>query len=79
MRARETVIGARMQTNGWHVEHIKHAARTGNDLAGEAETLRVAAGQRIRLAVEGQVAEPHAFEEGQPRQIAREVLRDYAR
>ncbi len=45
-RAEQALIVALVQADGGLVQHIEHAGQAGADLAGEADALALAAGQR---------------------------------
>ena len=42
----ETTVVALVETDRWFVEHVQHAGQTGADLGGQADALRLAAGER---------------------------------
>ena len=65
-RAEQDRVVARMQADRRLVEHVAHALQVAAELRREADALRLAAGERRRGAVEGQVAEAHLLEELQP-------------
>jgi len=54
-RAEQAVVVALVQTDGRLVQNIGHADQTGTDLAGQADTLRLAAGQCVGIAIQGQI------------------------
>ena len=56
-RVEQPRVVARVQADRRLVEHVADAAQVAAELGGEADALRLAAGQRRRVAVEGQVAE----------------------
>jgi len=55
-----------MKADGRLVEDVQHAGQPAADLAGEADTLRLAAGQRRRPAIQRQVVETDVDEELHP-------------
>jgi hypothetical protein len=61
-------VVAGMEPDGRLVEDVAHPAEIRAELGGEPDALRLPAGERIRAAVEGEVAEPHLREKAQPRQ-----------
>ena len=54
-----------MQPNRRFVEDIEHADQTAADLPGEADTLRLTAGERGGRAAERQIVEPHIGQKSQ--------------
>src|SRR6266852_3397106 len=52
-----------METDGWLVEHVKHAAEIGAQLRGEPDALPFAGGQRGDAASQLQVAEADRAQE----------------
>jgi hypothetical protein len=60
------VVVALVQADAGFVEHVEHAGEAGADLAGEADALALAAGQRAGGAVEVEIIEPDIVEEAQP-------------
>ncbi len=58
---------ARVQTDRRLVEHEQRVDQRGAERGRQVDALDLAAGQRARLAVERQVAEPDVAEETQPR------------
>ena len=78
-RLQQPVVVARMQADGRFVEHVEHAGQAAADLAGEADALRFAAGERRPGAVEREIIQPDIDEELQPaadlaQQFARHLL-----
>src|SRR5438034_613642 len=70
-------VVARMQADGGFVQDIAHAAQVRSELWGEADALRLAAGERRRRAVERRVGEAHLGEERKARpQLGDDVARD---
>ena len=65
-RAEQALVVALVQADRRLVEHVHDADEAGADLAGEADALRFAAGQRIGAAIERQVIEADVDEEAQP-------------
>ncbi len=64
-------IVARVQADRGFVEHVQHAAQAAADLAGEADALGFAAGERGRAAAEREVIEADVDQE-------REAIVDFA-
>ena len=62
----EAVVVALVQADARLVEDVEHADEPGADLGGQADPLRLAAGERRRRSVEGEVVQPHVDEELQP-------------
>ena len=62
-RAEQALVVALMQADGRLVEHIHHADQAGADLRGEADALRLAAGQRVGLAIQREVVQADVVEE----------------
>ena len=58
-RVEQPFVVAGVQADGRLVEDVRHAHQAAPDLAGQADALELAAGERRRGAVERQVAEPH--------------------
>src|SRR5690606_23053158 len=56
---------ARVQADRGLVEDVAHAAQIGAELGREAYTLRLAARERRRCAVERQIRQTHLFEEAE--------------
>ena len=54
-----------MQADGGLVEDVEHAHQGRADLRGQADALRLAAGERAGAARKGQVVKPHVREEAQ--------------
>ena len=65
-RAEQAIVVARMQADRRFVENVEHADQAAADLAGEANALRFAAGERRRGAVEREVFEADVGEEAEP-------------
>ena len=65
-RFQQAAVVARVQADGGLVEHVQHAAQLGADLRGQADALRLAAGERGGGAVQAQVVQPHGGEKLQP-------------
>ncbi len=78
-RAEQAFVVALVQADGWLVQHIHHADQAGADLAGQPDALGFAAGERIGLAVQGQVIQPDIDQEAQPlADFLDDALRDLA-
>ena len=65
-RAEQALVVALVQADAGFVEHVHHPDQAGADLRGQADALRFAAGQRVGLALKGQVIEPDVDQEAQP-------------
>ena len=65
-RLEQAVVVALVKPDRRLVQHVHHAGQAGADLAREPDALRLAAGQRLRRAVERQVIEADVVEELQP-------------
>ena len=62
-RVEQRSIVARMQADRRLVENVQHADQAAADLAGQADALRFAAGERRGGAVERQIFEPDVEQE----------------
>ena len=58
-------IIARVQTDGWLVQHIQHAHQARADLGRQADALRFAAGEAGRRALQGEVVQTDIHQEAQ--------------
>ena len=65
-RADEPLIVDRVQADRGLVADVEHAHERRADLRGEADALPLAAGERLRGAIEREVAEPDIQQEAQP-------------
>ncbi len=65
-RVQQPVVVAGVQADRGLVEDVEHAHQPAADLAGQADPLHLAAGERGRGAVQRQVVQPHVLEESQP-------------
>ena len=64
---RQQPVGvARVQADRRLVEHVERVHQPGAERVGERDPLGLAAGQRARLAVEREVAEPDVAQEPEP-------------
>ena len=63
----ESVVVARMQTDGWFVEDVARADEFATDLCCEADALCFSARECACFAVEAEVFEADGFEETQSR------------
>ena len=63
----QALVVALMQADGRLVQHVEHAGQAGADLGGQADALRLAAGQGAGGAGEGEVVQPHVQQEVQAR------------
>ena len=59
----ESTVVALVKADRWFVEHVEHAGQTGADLGGQADTLRLAAGERSGSPRQRQVLEPDVEQE----------------
>ena len=66
-RLDQPVVVALVQPDRRLVEDVEHADQAGADLGGQPDALRLAAGQRARRALEGEVVEPDVEQEAEPR------------
>ena len=67
---------ARMQSDRRLIEHEQRIDQRGAERGGQIDALDFAAGERARLAIERQVAEPDVAQELQPRaQLAQQQIR----
>ena len=64
--AEQPGVVARVQADRRLVEHVEHAGQAAADLAGQADPLALAAGERRRAAGQRQVVEPDVDQELQP-------------
>jgi len=62
-RLQQAVVVALVQADRRLIEHVHDAGEAGADLRGEADALRLAAGERFRRAVERQVVEADVDQE----------------
>ena len=65
-RAQQAGVVALVQADRRFVQDVHDAHEARADLAGEADALRLAAGEGLGAAVEGQVVEPHVHQEAEP-------------
>ena len=65
-RRQQPVVVALVQADRRLVEHVHDAGQARADLRGEPDALRLAAGQRLRRAVEREVVEADVVEEREP-------------
>ena len=65
-RFEQAVVVALVEADGGLVEDVEHARQARADLAGEADALALAAGQRAAGAVEVEIIEPDIVEEAEP-------------
>ena len=63
----EAAVVTLVQTDRGLVQDVEHAHESRADLCGQADALRLAAGQRGRRALEVEVVEPHVDQERQAR------------
>ena len=69
-RADQPLVVALVQADARLVEDVEHTHQAGADLRGQADALRLAAGQSGRGAVERQVVEPDVQQELKPARIS---------
>jgi hypothetical protein len=62
-RLDQPLIVARVQTDRRLVENVKHADESRSNTCREADSLHLAAAERVRGAIERQIIEPHMLEE----------------
>ena len=76
-RVEQHAVVARMQADRRLVEDVADAAQIRSELGGQANALRLAAGERRRRAVEREIGETDVAEKGEPRRnFADDVARD---
>ncbi len=67
-----------MQTDGWFVENVKHAAQIRTELGREPDALRFAAAQGLGGTPEREITEPDVFHEAEPLlDLRHEIRRDH--
>ncbi len=77
-RVQQNLVVARMQADGRFVEHVAHALQVAAELRGEPDTLRFAARQARRRAIETQITEPDFLQKLQTAaDFANHVARDF--
>ena len=62
----QTVGVARVEADGWLVEHVERVDQMGSERVAERDALGLAAGKRPGLAIEAEIAESHVAQETQP-------------
>uniref|UniRef100_A0A1I8AMK0 Transcriptional regulator n=1 Tax=Steinernema glaseri TaxID=37863 RepID=A0A1I8AMK0_9BILA len=60
--AQQAIVVALVQADGWLVENVHHPHQAGADLAGQADTLGLAARQGIGAAIQRQVVQAHVHQ-----------------
>ncbi len=65
-RVEQPLVVALMQTDRGLIENVHDADQSRADLAREPDALRLAAGQRIGAAIQGEIAEAHVAQKSQP-------------
>src|SRR6185437_1753490 len=65
-RIEKTGVVARVQSDGWFIEHIQHASEFRADLRSQANALRLAAGKRRGGARQAEVIETDGLQKLQP-------------
>ena len=66
-RLDQPMVVALMQADRGFVQHVQHADQAGTDLAGKADALGLAAGQRGRPSVQVEVIEADVHQEAEAR------------
>src|SRR5262249_39607317 len=61
----QDAVVARVQTDGWLVEHVGDAAQVGAELRREPDALCLAAGERGRGAIESEIRQDHLAQKGE--------------
>src|SRR5690554_2926068 len=75
-RPEQALVVARVEPDRRLVENVEHAREAAADLGGEPDALRLAAGEGVRGAVEGEVVETDVLEEAKARgDLAQDRLR----
>ena len=64
-RLEQAGVVALVQADGGFIQNVEHAHQGRADLRGQADALRLAAGERAGAARKGQVVKPHVREEAQ--------------
>src|SRR5690606_23048155 len=64
-RAQQALVVALVEADGRLVEHVHHAHQAGADLAGQADALGLAAGQRLGAPLQVEVVQPDVHQEAQ--------------
>ena len=59
----QTIVVPLVQTDGGFIEDVHHTHQAGADLTGQADALGLAAGEGIGAALQGQVFQPHVYQE----------------
>jgi len=78
-RAQQAVVVALVQADRGLVEDVHHAHQSGADLARQADALGLAAGQRLRAALEREVFQPDVVQKVQAlRDLLDDRRRDFA-
>ncbi len=65
-RVEQALVVARVQADRRFVENVEHADEAAADLAGQANALRFAAGERRGGAIEREIFEPDVVQEAEP-------------
>jgi hypothetical protein len=78
-RGQQACVVARVEADRRLVEHVEHPGEAAADLAGQADPLALAAGERGRASREAQIVEPDVDQELEPvanlaDQVAGDVL-----
>ena len=66
-RLQQAFVVALVQADAGFVEHVHHADQAGADLRGQADALRLAAGQGLGRTRQHQVVQAHVVEKAQAR------------
>ncbi|KAF1065940.1 MAG: hypothetical protein GAK45_02062 [Pseudomonas citronellolis] len=61
--AQQALVVALVQADRWLVEDVHHPDQAGADLAGQADTLRLATGEGIGAAIQGQIVQADVDQE----------------
>ena len=76
-RLQQPVVVALVQADGRLVEHVHDPGESGSDLAGQADALRLAAGERVGGPVERKIVEANIDQEAQARgDLAHQLVGD---
>ena len=65
-RSEQPGVVALVQADGRLVQDVHHAHQPGADLAGQTDALRLATGERVGTAVQGQIVQAHIHQKAQP-------------
>ena len=62
----QTPVVARMESNRWLIEHVKHSAKLRSNLSSQTNSLPFTTRQRRRRPIERQVSKSYRFQKSQP-------------